>query len=203
MIEIENSKVENYLENFSAKFKLNNDKLKKLMIQNNVDYDLHFEDIKINLSWQSLIISLNSNRLEVNENQIVKELNDIINEKKNLLEYEIAEIAIDQFESSQELTNKINEIKKYIKEFSFSDAAIKYSNSSSSLQGGNIGWINSNLLSDAYKQKLDKINTGEIIEIKSESNQITLIKLLNKRKVLNNDVLDIEKVKQKLIEKEK
>ena len=52
MIEIENSKVENYLENFSAKFKLNNDKL-KLMIQNNVDYDLHFEDIKINLSWQS------------------------------------------------------------------------------------------------------------------------------------------------------
>ena len=40
-------------------------------------------------------------------------------------------------------------------------AAQKYSISSSSLEGGNIGWINSKSLSDEFLAVLKKINIGD------------------------------------------
>ena len=52
---------------------------------------------------------------------------------------------------------KISELKREISSIGFENAAIKYSISSSNLEGGKLGWISVNSLSKNIAEKLSKM----------------------------------------------
>ena len=108
------------------------------MIQNSIDFDLYYNDVEIDLSWQTLIYELNKERIVLDDSQIISELNEIISNRKNLNEYELAEIAIDSIDGVENEKIIIKEINEYINNFGFEEAALKYSTSSSANNGGEL-----------------------------------------------------------------
>ena len=199
---IEENRVSSYLTDISSKLKMNKEDFIKIMKRNDISFDLYSEEIKIDLAWQSLIYELNKNSLSVDEKQIIQELNKIIKNKKDLEEYELAEIVVDKmYGSNQE--SILTEISDYISQFNFEEAALKYSISSSASEGGNIGWVSSSSLSNQLKNVLNKLSLGETSSPIINVDQIIFIKLLNKRKTKANLNLEAEQIKNSLINKRK
>jgi len=199
---IEENRVSSYLTDISSKLKMDKEDFIKIMKRNDISFDLYKEEIKIDLAWQSLIYELNKNSLSVDEKQIIQELNEIIKNKKDLEEYELAEIVVDKiYDSNQE--SILIEISDYISQFNFEEAAIKYSISSSASEGGNIGWVSSSSLSNQLKNVLNKLSLGETSSPIINVDQIIFIKLLNKRKTKANLNLEEEQIKNSLINKRK
>ena len=202
-ISVSEDRVNSYINNFSLKFNMDKEDFIKTMNRNNISFDLYNENIKIDLSWQSLIYELNKSNLSIDENQIVQELNEIIKNRKNLEEYELAEIAIDKMVGSENQEKILNEIIDYINQFDFREAAIKYSISTSASDGGKIGWVTSNALSDQLKDVIVNMKIGEVSNPINSVNQIILIKLLNKRKINSDLKVEAEQIKNSLINKRK
>lgn len=199
---IEENRVSSYLTDISSKLKMDKEDFIKIMKRNDISFDLYSEEIKIDLAWQSLIYELNKNSLSVDEKQIIQELNEIIKNKRDLEEYELAEIVVDKmYGSNQE--SILTEISDYIRQFNFEEAALKYSISSSASEGGNIGWVGSTSLSNQLKNVLNKLSLGETSSPIINVDQIIFIKLLNKRKTKANLNLEAEQIKNSLINKRK
>ena len=74
--------------------------------------------------------------------------------------------------------------------------------SSSAINKGDIGWINSNQLSEKIYDEVKKIKVGEITEPIINQDTILILKLIDKRKS-SNISLDEDKLKKKLIDKKK
>ncbi len=195
--------ISSYINNFSSKLNMNIEDFIRAMDRGNINYDLYKESIKIDLSWQSLIYELNKKNLSIDEGQIIQELNQIIKNRSNLKEYELAEIVVDKIESSENQKKILNEINDYINQFNFEEAALKYSISSSASEGGKIGWVGFQTLSDKLKNILIKLKIGEVSKPINNVDQIIFIKLLNKRKIKTNLNLEAEKIKKSLINKRK
>ncbi len=202
-IKLDQSKVRSYLNNLSIKLNMSNEDFIKAMDKVDVNYDLYKESIKIDLSWQSLIYELNKSNLSINEKQIIQELNQIIKNRSNLEEYELAEIVIDKIEEFQNQKKILIEINDYINQFDFEEAAFKYSISTSASEGGKIGWVSFQTLSDKLKDILVKLSIGEVSKPINNVDQIILIKLLNKRKIKKNLDFEAENIKKSLINKRK
>ena len=175
----------------------------KAMDRDKISYDLYRESINIDLSWQSLIYELNKNNLSIDEKQIIQELNQIIKNRLSLEEYELAEIVVDKIEGSENKKKILGEINDYIDKFNFEEAALKYSISSSAPEGGKIGWVSFQTLSDKLKDILSELEIGEVSKPINNVDQVILIKLLNKRKIKTNSKLEAEKIKKSLINKRK
>ena len=90
------------------------------------------------------------------------------------------------------------EVVKQIKLVGFENAAIKFSSSSSALDGGEIGWINLKSLSDSVRNLIIEMKPGEISKPLIKSNSVMIFKLLDKRKLNVNDV-DIKKIREGII----
>ncbi len=200
---LDQNKVRSYLNDLPTKLNMSSEDFIKAMDRDNISYDLYKESIKIDLSWQSLIFELNKKNLKVDEKQIIQELNQIIKNRLNLEEYELAEIVVDKIEGSENQKKILIEINDYINQFNFEEAAFKYSISSSASEGGKIGWVSFQTLSDNLKDILVKLNVGEISKPINNVDQIILIKLLNKRKIKTNLNFEAEKIKKTLINKRK
>mgnify|MGYP007000060491 len=61
-----------------------------------IDFELFLNDTKIEFAWRKLIFQIYNKKLgsTIDRNEIEKELNTIIKEQKNVLEYNLAEIEV-------------------------------------------------------------------------------------------------------------
>ena len=194
--------VESYIKDISARLGMSKENFKKMMSNNSISYDLYKEEIEIDLMWQSLIFELNKNKIIIDESQIEQQLNNYLKNNNKIDEYELAEIVIERMIEIENQKKIIIEIQKYIDEFNFEEAAIKYSISTSSANGGKIGWVNFSDLSDQLKNILIKMSPGEISDPINNTDKIIFIQLKNKRKINNLD-MDTNKIKESLINKRK
>ncbi len=157
-IELEDEFIEKFAINYFSKLKLNSLKdLKKVLEKN----DLKLMDLKkkisIQLKWNDLILKKFSQNVKINKKLIKKQ----VSEKKLQQEFLLSEIVFN-IKDKSELKNKFNDIKNEIKTNGFSKAAIIYSVSNTSFNGGNIGWVKESSLSKKIREQLLKTKTGEI-----------------------------------------
>ena len=134
---------------------------------------------------------MQKNSLE--ESQILGDLNLIISKNDELEEFKLSEIEVNFVDSNQKTL--IDEIKNYIKNFNFEEAARKYSLTTTALEGGNLGWINSAGMSEKLLNKVKKMKIDETSEPIISTNKILFLKLIDRRIVKNPEKLDIEKLK--------
>ena len=154
---------------------------KKYLLNNNLDFEEVKQKIKIEAAWNDVIYKKFNKRIEIDEQQIKKELNKIISEKKKLNIYNISEILFNA-ENYEQLKKKYQSIEKSILEIGFNNSANIYSLSESAKTGGNIGWVNEPQLNQIVKKEI--IN----LKIKEYTKPITipggfLIIMLNDKKV--------------------
>lgn len=162
-----------------------------------IDYDQFVEDVKTEFLWQRLVARTYLDRIKVNEDQINFELKKILekeNKNTSVVEYNLSEIEI-IFETSKEEIDLKNRIDDDIKKIGFKKTAIKYSTSSTALNGGLIGWINSNLLSSIYSNVVKNLQIGQVSQPIKKGNTITFLKLNDRKEFEKQQNIDLEQLK--------
>ena len=166
------------------------------------NYDLKISDIEkkitINALWNELIIKEYSSKVVINEAAIKKEL--LKNRKIQSKEYLLSEI-IFEIESKEEIEKKYKEVVKSINEIGFENSAAIYSFSESAKIGGDIGWVNENLLNDNIRKNINSLKVEEFTKPIILSNGILILKLINTK---NSEItIDIENELKKAINYER
>ena len=194
-------RTKNHLRMVSTKLNTNTNELENLFTKNKIDYNEYLSEIKTEFSWQNLIFQIYSKKIDIDEKQVLKELNSIVKEQKSIEEFNLSEIELN-FINLDEKNKIIDEVKMHIHKYGFDKSANKFSISNTSLDGGKLGWTNSNSLSKSIYQAIKEIDVGEYTLITSSNNALFL-KLNSKRYKKNLNNLDTEKLKSSIINKQK
>ncbi len=199
-IKINQKQLDTYISKISA---LNLNELKKKFTQNNIDYDLYVKEIETELKWQNLIYSKYSNKINIDEGIINAELKKVLDSQETVEEFNLSEIEI-VLESLDEnlIKKKIFEIKEKITNQGFEKVAITHSASLSSNNKGNLGWINSKLLSKEILNIVKKMSIGSVSEPIIQQNNLIFLKLNKKRSTDPNEI-NKEILKERILNKKK
>jgi peptidyl-prolyl cis-trans isomerase SurA len=186
-----NSISKNNLQNFKNKF-----------LENNLNFELYKEDLRIELGWRKLIFNLYNKKVIINEIDVDNQMLKIKNEKnQQFTEYRLSEILVN-YNTENEKNNKINEIKKQIIKIGFENTAFKYSESFTATNKGDLGWVNSNGLSKDIARIIKDMKINDISKPINNLNNILFLKLTNKKIVeVKNE--DISEIRKKLIDNKK
>ena len=171
--------VNNHLAKISSRYNTDVNGLKNIFLSNNLNFELYLDEIKTEFAWQKLIYQLYKEKIFLDKEQINDELKQIIAKQKNLVEYELAEIELLNENTGSD--DKIKKLKQEIDLIGFENAAIKYSISPSSMDGGKLGWISINSLSKKIAGILSKMEKDETSVPILRANSILFLKILNKR----------------------
>ena len=196
-----NNQINNYLNNLSLKYKTDINGVKKIFKNNSLDFELHLNEIETEFKWQKLIYNRFKNKVFIDKNEVDNDLNNFIKTQNNFKEYKLAEIEI-PLKNNSEDKKTILEVNNQIQKIGFKETAIKYSISTSSLVGGDIGWISSKSLSNEILSIVDQMKVGSVSKPIVQTNTLTLIKLLDKR-TKNVDKIDLKELRQKIINNKK
>ncbi len=161
----------------------------------NLDLDKNFlrRKIEIELLWNRLIYKKYINKLIVNEDKIKEDLRSKIdNNTQEIEEYRLYEILFSP-KSSSSVNEDIQKIKNSIKEIGFEGTARIFSLSSTSTNGGEVGWVKVSQLSNEILKKISDLQNEEVSEIINvASGKIFLMikeRRKNKKEISFNDEL--------------
>ena len=131
------------------------------------NFDLSIEIISAKLAiekaWNRLIFEKFNKFINLDELRLKKELEKNLSQPQIQNRYLISEILF-QSKDDKEYQEILRNIKKTIEENSFETAASIYSISDSSKNGGEIGWVNKNEISDTIYNVLNKLSIGEFTQ---------------------------------------
>ena len=175
---------------FNFKKVKNENEFLNLIKKNNISYDKILEKIKYEALWNELIFRKFNTLVKIDEKKLKEKLIlKFLSDKK--YEYNLSEILF-EVEKSETFENKYNQIIEYINLNDFKAAASKFSISSSSNKGGEIGWIKETLLSDRLVKILKQIKMGEMIKPIKYPNGYLIIKVNDIREIKETLNIDNE-----------
>ncbi len=197
-VKISNTQLEQLLNSISS-----NDinSLKKKFINSGLDYNLFIEELKTGLMWQQFIFSKYSKKINIDPLQVENELKNLIKNNKNLEEYNLSEIEI-AINDKKELETKIKNIEQQIDATGFEQTAFNISDSPTSTNQGNIGWVNSKSLSKDIFEILNKMSIGQVSKPIVKKNNVLFLKINDKR-IKELDKESISKLKNDIINQKK
>ena len=167
----------------------------------NLNYEIFIKELKIQAAWQKLIFMIYKDAVKINEDELSSEINYLKNQRSNIKEYNLSEIEI-SFENNAEKDEKIKKITNSINEVGFLNTVSLFSESISAINNGELGFINEESLSKVIYENLKNKNEGEISEPIVKLNKITFLKI-NEIKITSNNNLNIEKLKENVINSKK
>lgn len=167
----------------------NSEKFRSYLKESILNENFLKEKISIQIIWNDLISSKYSNKIIINDQEIRDEL---IKYTKTPLKSLFINELVFEIDEGETVNDKYNKIKKTIYEESFEKAAIKYSISESASSGGEIGWVNENVLEKKLREILIKTNINDLTQPIQVVGGFLILK-----------VSDIREIKQKIdIERE-
>ena len=182
----ENSFLEQIFQNFYKDLGLKNENEFKKYLSINKTYtvDEIKEKLKIEIMWNQLIYELYNRQVSIDENELLKRIN---NEKNIIEEYLLYEIFF-RLENSENLNEKKEKILSSISDIGFNNTANLYSISESSSYGGKIGWVKETNLSEIIKIELEKIDIGQHSKVMQIGNNFMILKIEDKKS--SNKIID-------------
>tara|TARA_B100000963_G_C22566016_1_gene643736 strand:- start:23 stop:967 length:945 start_codon:yes stop_codon:yes gene_type:complete len=189
------------LQNIASNYNTDVKGLVEIFNNNGLNYELYAKEITTNLLWNNLIFELYGEKINLNDNEVEKEIQDVLKNNNDLVEYKLAEIEL-RFENENEKNKKIANIKEQIQILGFENSAKKFSVSSTAQSGGNIGWINSKSLSEQISQLMKDMKPGDVTKPILRPNNVLLLKLIEKKRVnLNKE--NLTSLRKKIINQKK
>ena len=157
------------------------------------DYDITLgaieKKITIDALWNELIVRKYAPLVEINEEKIKKKIkNNISNQTK---EYQLSEIVY-EVKNKEEIAKRYEEIAQNIIEKGFENTASMYSISKTSKIGGDLGWINEKSLNNLIKEKIEKLDIGEISKPIIIPNGILILRIKNSKNTKIDTNFDLE-----------
>ena len=197
-IKRDNSQINSYLNSISSN---NIENLKTLFTNSGVDFKAFINEIDTEFKWNRLIYKIYSSKIEINSDDIDREIKEKISNQSSLVKYKLSEIEI--LSINKNLDNeKISQVLNEINNVSFEEAVIKFSISSTASNKGSLGWVNSNSLSNDFVDILEKIKIGEVTRPIKRLDKIIFLKL-NDKTVSNYSESNINNLKEELINQKK
>ena len=204
-MEIEKFKIKNYnkkdleilVGRTSKNLGTNESGLEQLLSQKNLKLENLKERFKTDLKWNTLIFQLYNNKIVLNTNELENKIRaeiEKVNEERMFL---LSEIEINRVNENEKVI--LDKILKSIQAEGFEKTAKKFSVSSSSEYGGNIGWINQKKLSKKIYENIKLLKTEEISKPIFLDETIVIIKKVGERKYGKN----IENIKNRVVRQEK
>lgn len=197
-INVDDNRLTAYLNSISSN---NIPALKNRFLNLDLDFNLFSKNIMTELKWKSFIFGKYSKKIEIDEKSVMKELEQVKKDNSTIKEYNLSEIEFN-LRNDQTENDSISYIIKKISEIGFEETAIQYSTSSTSSIKGNLGWINSKSLSDNIKNQIIKMEPGEISDPIKMTNNVLILKL-NDTRTISNKEIDLDKLKNNIINKKK
>ena len=175
--------------------------LEKSFEINGLDFKAYKNELDIEFKWRNLIFNKYSNKINIDADDLIQQLPKKIEQQESSIEFNLSEIEI--LSSDPNLEKEIiPQILEEIKQTGFENAVLKYSIASSSSNQGNLGWINSNSLSEDLLEIIEKLEVGEVTKPIKKNDKIIFFKLIDK-KIISTSSKDIENLKKELIEQKK
>ena len=138
----------------------NEDEFAAYLLKNDLDIKEVIKKIAKERAWNLLIFNKFNGLINVDELKIKNELEKKQTKSEIETSFLISEILF-QSKNEEEFQEIYNDIIRTIKESSFKSAASIYSISDTSINGGEIGWVNKNEISSLVYNELNKLNIGE------------------------------------------
>ena len=148
---------------------------------NNLDIEFIRKKISIDTFWKGYIYEKFHGNVKIDESEIKK--NILGKEKQN--EYMLSEIVF-TLSKEEKLSKKLEKITNMIKNRNFAEAALNFSISDSSGNGGELGWIKENVLNKKIKNELKNINNGEFTNPITIPGGFLILYKKNSREIKNN-----------------
>ena len=178
----------------------NKDELIKILNQQKIDYDIINKKLQIETLWNQLIYSKYEKNIVINKEELKKNIQNQFNNMKKNFTYNLSEIVFSE-NVDEELKTKLSIITNSIEKRGFENTANIYSVSSTSKNGGLIGWVNELQISKQINDSIKKLKIDEISKpIKIQSGYI-IIKVNNKKEYKQK--IDLEEQLKKVINQEK
>ena len=175
---------------FKFKNVKNENELLRLVSSLNLEYEDIVEKMKYEAFWNELIFQKYNSFIKINEEKLKLELIEKISSNKKY-EYNLSEILF-EVDKNEKLEKKYNEILNYIKLNNFKTAASKFSISSNSRTGGEIGWVKETLLSKDLNSNLQKIKIGDLSFPIKYPNGYLILKINDKKEMKQTINIDEE-----------
>lgn len=179
----------------------NIDALKKKFSENSLDYDIFLKELKLQNSWQKLIFTLFGDKIIINEDELIKELNIIKNENSNIKTYNLSEIEV-SYDGDIEKEEQIKKIKQSIEMIGFDQTISAHSESLSATNNGQLGYISERSLSQEIFNNLKNLKKGNISDPIVQLNKIIFLKI-NEIKIIKNENFSLDLEKKRLINEKK
>tara|TARA_B100001057_G_C22842107_1_gene947487 strand:- start:1264 stop:2196 length:933 start_codon:yes stop_codon:yes gene_type:complete len=190
------------MQKYLAKVSSNDiNRMKTIFNDNGISFDIYQHEIKTELLWQDLIYKIYSKKIVINEESIEKEVEDLINQSEEFVEMRLYEIEV-LLNNDLDDENKILLIKNNIEKFGFENTASKFSISSSAINKGDLGWINSKSLSKEIFNIVNKITVGDYSKPILRPNSVLFLMVKDKRKSTVNRI-DKSEIKKQLFNQKK
>ena len=180
---------------FKFKNVKNENELLELVSSLNIEYADIIEKMKYEAFWNELIFQKYNSFIKIDEEKLKMELIEKISSNKKY-EYNLSELLF-EVDKNEKLEKKYKEILNYIKLNNFKTAATKYSISSNSKTGGEIGWVKETLLSKDLNAIIKNIKIGDLSFPIKYPNGYLILKVNDKKEM--KQVINIDEELKEII----
>ena len=214
-----------FIENIYNRLNIaNENEFNKYLSNFDLTIEMIYAKLAIEKAWNRLVFEKFNKSINFDELRLKKELEKNLSQPQTQNKYLISEILF-QSKNDKEYKEILRNIKKTIEENSFEIAASIYSISDSSKNGGEIGWVNKNEISNTIYNELNKLSIGQFTQpikiasgfliiylndIKKEEQIFNFDEELNKmiiseknRQLNEFSIIHFKKIKQQLLVNEK
>ena len=146
---------------------------KKYLALNDIDFENVKNKLEIEALWNELILIKFSSKVNINEKNLRKKIQQ---NNKFSKSYLLSEISF-EVSNLNELESKYIEISDIINNKGFDFAALKYSVSSTSKIGGKLDWINENSLNKQIKNQIKNLKINDFTKPISVSSGFLILKI--------------------------
>jgi peptidyl-prolyl cis-trans isomerase SurA len=146
---------------------------KKYLAVNDVDFENIKNKLEVEALWNELILIKFSSKININEKNLRKKIQE---NNKLLKSYLLSEISF-EVSNLNDLDNKYKEISDVINNKGFDFAALKYSISETSKFGGKLDWINENSLNEQIKNEIKNLKINDFTKPINVSGSFLILKI--------------------------
>ena len=164
-----------------------------------LNYETIKKKLQIEALWNQFIYNKYAKNIRINENSLKESVISQFKDKNKKYEYNLSEIFFTETQDKS-LNETLKKIIFSIEEIGFENTANIYSISSTSKNGGLIGWVNELQISEKIKKNILNLNTNEISKPIRIENGYLLVKVNERREFKQK--INLENQLKELINKE-
>jgi|TARA_B110000977_G_scaffold16205_1_gene19881 peptidyl-prolyl cis-trans isomerase SurA len=201
-IEVDELQLDRAMQELAERNRMTLEEFRQTLLQKKIDYISFREQVRTEMLVGQVRRRAVESKIKISD----QEINELLEQQKNSLnldvEYRIAHILVQlptdpTPEQLQEAKAKVEQVEQLAQQGdSFTQLAIRYSQSQDALEGGDLGWRNRDQIPAIFADHLDGLTAGDLSKVVRSPNGLHLFKVIDTR---GNKTVLIEQMRSRHI----